>query len=291
MTPSGNPTSTGRAGLDLVRWVWRHPAVQGHRARAVGRCIGWQVLRRVTSRPTTITLVGGHRLEVHPGSTPATAALYVGLPDWEVQRFLLAYLREGDTFIDGGANVGLYTLLAAGVAGVRVIAFEPGRPAGDRLAAAIEHNALGERVELRPVALGATARTASFTVGLDTRDHLVELADPSAAGTTRDVPVRRLDDEIDDDALVALVKLDLEGGEVAALAGAERLLSAKLPALIVEANAPDDLAHMLEPIGYRPYRYDPCTRLLEPASWGPRRRNVLALADLAEARHRLAEHR
>lgn len=37
----------------------------------------------------------------------------------------LHFLRPGDLFLDIGANVGTYTVLASGVCGGKIMAFEP----------------------------------------------------------------------------------------------------------------------------------------------------------------------
>jgi FkbM family methyltransferase len=39
--------------------------------------------------------------------------------------FLVHYLRQDDVFVDVGANIGAYTVLAAAAAGARTYAFEP----------------------------------------------------------------------------------------------------------------------------------------------------------------------
>jgi hypothetical protein len=64
------------------------------------------------------------RLLVCRGMVGATGNLYVGLQEFEEMAFMLHQLRPDDVFVDVGANVGAYTLLA-GTAGARCVAFEP----------------------------------------------------------------------------------------------------------------------------------------------------------------------
>src|SRR6185312_84581 len=74
-------------------------------------------------------------------------------------------LRPGDVFVDGGANVGLFTLVAAnrvGAAG-KVIAFEPGRAVRMSLLANVVLNGLAQ-VEVVPFALAAELGEARFRV-------------------------------------------------------------------------------------------------------------------------------
>jgi Met-10+ like-protein len=84
----------------------------------------------------------------------ATGNIYCGLHEFAEMAFTLHLLRPGDLFADIGANVGSYTVLAAGVCGARVVAVEPGPAAGAALAKNIALNRLGDRVSVAAVALG-----------------------------------------------------------------------------------------------------------------------------------------
>jgi hypothetical protein len=48
-----------------------------------------------------------------PDSKFSSLVFYTKLPDWDEMNFLLRVLRPGDGFVDIGANVGFYTLLAS----------------------------------------------------------------------------------------------------------------------------------------------------------------------------------
>jgi len=149
-----------------VRRIWRHPANRGRRLRRMGAWVGWQAWERVVRRPWTITMPPGLRIELAPHDPVTSGVLYCGLPDWPEMPFVLDYLQAGDVMVDVGANVGLYSLLAASVDGVRAIAFEPD-PGARRLAEAnVERNRLTDRVELRADAVGTVAGEAEFTEGL-----------------------------------------------------------------------------------------------------------------------------
>jgi len=275
---------------ELVAHVWRHPGNAGHgpmgRVRGLGRLLGWQVWQRATNHPVSVRMPGGLKLRCHPHSSAASGVLYCGLPEWSDMRFVLDFLAHGDRFVDGGANVGVFTLLAASRPGVEVWAYEPAPVAFGRLRENIDLNDLGACVHARNVALGETRGTASLTTGLDTTNHIV--FGSSAASVSRPVDVVALDDELEGDDRVALVKLDLEGHETHALRGATAMLDKSHPALIVEANDRAALAAQLQPLGYRCYDYDPERKALLHVGWHhDRGNNVLALADLDEAARRL----
>jgi len=85
--------------------IWAHPENRGVRGRRLARWVAWQGWQRVARRPWTIRWHGPLRLVCHPHDHVTTMAMYYGLYDREEMRFLLAWLRPGDTFLDVGANV------------------------------------------------------------------------------------------------------------------------------------------------------------------------------------------
>jgi FkbM family methyltransferase len=144
---------------------------------------------------------------------------------WTV-RWIEQYLKPDEVLYDVGANVGAYTLVAAvAVPGARVVAFEPGAANFAALCANLELNEVGERVIPVPLALGDHPRPAPL------EGAGVPGASPSLNGATEGergmtVLVDRLDDVVDRFGFPPPdhLKLDVDGGELEVLAGAERLL-------------------------------------------------------------------
>lgn len=198
------------------------------------------------------------------GMTGVTCCVYTGLHDFEEMSFCLHALREGDGFIDVGANVGTYTILAAKVAGAAAHSFEPDAKAVHVLQSNIRLNAIDDRVTIHPVAVSSRAGTVEFTVGLDTRNHV---AQGQATGTTHAVACTALDDITWPDAPL-IAKLDVEGFEDDVLAGAKRLISnPNLKAIIMETGIADDCtttSNTVSDAGFVEMTYDPKTRLLSP---------------------------
>lgn len=153
-------------------------------------------------------------------------------------------LGPGDVFVDGGANVGLYAI----VAGVRVgpsgkvIAFEPASRTRQILGDNVTLNGF-HWVVVRPEALGDSTGTATMVTFAGDGAGLSSFAPESTLdGTPESVLVARLDDVITeilgrpDHPHLKLIKLDLEGSEVRALRGAGRLLSSARPDLLIEVE-------------------------------------------------------
>jgi FkbM family methyltransferase len=135
-------------------------------------------------------------------------------------------LQPGEVLYDVGANIGVYTLVAAiAVPGARVVAFEPGPANFAALCANLDLNLVADRVIPVPVALGDRPRAAWFG-----DEALVPGASAAIGHFDRDAAltgfVDRLDDVIERFDLAAPdhIKLDVDGAELAVLAGAEATL-------------------------------------------------------------------
>ena len=226
----------------LIDYIWRHPANRGRRGSALTRAAAWQVFKRVTGRPWDLPLHGGTRLRCYPDSTGASSALYTGgLPEFDEMRFLMHYLLPGDGFLDVGANIGLYSLLASALVGERgyVDAIEPSPRENARLRENVALNGLTQ-VHVHQLAVSdrdgfvRLAGGRDPAAGLDQTSHLWTAED--GEGEFTQVRAARLDDFLAGKSYT-LGKIDIEGAEPLALAGAVTMLE-KLdpPAWLVEIN-------------------------------------------------------
>lgn len=184
---------------------------------------------------------------VHP-----TVGRFVYHPsDWISRRLFLyddfeapemQFAREragvGGLVLDVGANVGLYATVCARAVGARgrVIAVEPGPNTFAKLRDTCAWLGLSnvEPVHAAAGPTNGTARLVTKDAGHDVHQHLVDARGDALEDTTQ-VPMVRLDDLCAQDAgSVVLMKMDVEGHEVGALTGAERILANRRAALIVE---------------------------------------------------------
>src|SRR5205807_2686497 len=127
------------AGVAIVRAIWRHPANRRRRLRALATFLSWQARKRVRQDPLVVAF-HNRQLKCYPDSPSTSGVLYFsGYPDYWEMKFLQAYLRRGDNFIDVGANTGVYSIFASGSIGPEghIDAFEP----LERTAARIEEQA------------------------------------------------------------------------------------------------------------------------------------------------------
>ena len=128
----------------------------------------------------------------------------------------LALLHPGDVAVDAGANLGIWSLLAA-KRGARVQAFEP-VPA---MAARLRAHA-GASVTVHQLALGAERGALPFFAVPDGNTGASSMARHHDASVEIDVEVIPLDDIVD---RADFLKVDVEGAEILVFRGARRLLS------------------------------------------------------------------
>jgi FkbM family methyltransferase len=167
--------------------------------------------------------------------------LYQGTFELAETRLVHRYLRHGMTFVDGGANVGYFTALAARCVGStgRVIAYEPSPQASLQLHQLIAANRW-TFVEAVPSGLGARADELTLYWNPSSGNHTPTLV-PHAASSQVKVEIRTLDAEAARLGLdrIDFLKLDVEGHEPHVLAGAQRLLAERrIGAILCEFNQP-----------------------------------------------------
>jgi FkbM family methyltransferase len=218
----------------------RHPAWTQAPVRTLLKVAKSLVRRRLPALRRTVVAYDGGRSRIAADlGTAMGLALYryghvVSDSDIELVRRLL---RAGDVFVDGGANIGLFSLVAARSVGPsgKVIAFEPAPATREALRGNLALNAL-PWVEVRADALGARPGTLELVTFTGDRSGLSSFQPADAGGGRREqVRVVTLDEALGEEAAkVRLLKLDLEGAEYGALQGASGLLGRVKPDLLIE---------------------------------------------------------
>lgn len=232
------------------------------------RYVKWQIGSRLVPGAVLVPFVNETLLIVSPGMTGATQNIYTGLSDFADCALLLHLLRKDDLFVDIGANVGVYTVLAAGAIGAQAVSIEPVPQTFSKLCANLRVNDIVNRVTPHNIGLGRQESVLRFTADLDTMNHVI--LDDGWTGPSIQVSVSTLDTVLKE-RTPTLIKMDVEGWESEVLLGAASTLRcSSLCGLIVETNSSDaafsanELAvhTCLLDSGFMPYAYDPMTRTL-----------------------------
>ncbi len=181
-----------------------------------------------------VHLMSDVRMFAVPGSGASSSVVYGNPPDWLEMGVWGSALSPGDLFVDVGANVGIYSLWAAGH-GAHVIAVEPEPSAIHQLRVNISMNP-HLRIEVVEAALSDVQGEGQLAAQGAT-SHI------SSAGTVGAVAIRLTTlDEIIGGRSAAGVKVDVEGAERLVMAGAKRALAEhRIKLLQLEWNARSEL--------------------------------------------------
>jgi FkbM family methyltransferase len=254
--------------LDVLRRITSHPLNSDARLSAVIRFLRWQIASRLMSGDLVYDWVNGSRFFVRAGETGLTGNIYSGLDEFSDMGFLLHVLRPGDLFIDVGANVGSYSILAGRAIGTSAYAFEPVPTTYRRLVENIRLNHLDDTVKCLNIAAGASHGTIRFTCDLDTENHAV--AEGEVLENSIDIAVMPID-EVLRQKKPTLMKIDVEGYETLVLQGASATLeSGSLHSVIMELNGSgarynfqeSKIIEVMLGYGFDTYTYEPLSRRL-----------------------------
>ena len=154
-----------------------------------------------------------------------------------VTRLLSSMLSKGDTFVDIGANIGYFSLLAASRVGLdgRVIAFEPGPANCELMRRSIAENGYQNVITLWPAAVSDKDEEVLYTTpGINSNGRIVNPAE--AAGTPNAMPVLAvaLDGALAELDRVDVIKMDIEGAEARAWRGMQEVIRRHRPQLLFE---------------------------------------------------------
>jgi FkbM family methyltransferase len=196
---------------------------------------------RLLHKPRTVAHGQAAGLLIDPAGAAAGYAL--GTSEPLIQDLFAEHVPAGGVVWDVGANIGFYTLIASRLVGElgRVVAFEPLPDNQRAIQRNVELNLIGN-VDLVAVALSDEEGEAELEIHdsptwakLDTSGDTSFKRDAAASGSVR-VKVTTLDAQLARLPPPGLVKMDIEGAEVAALRGASKLLGECRPTLICELH-------------------------------------------------------
>ncbi|MCO5937086.1 FkbM family methyltransferase [Mucilaginibacter sp. RB4R14] len=253
-----------------IQFVLNHPFTKGHRLISLARLFKWQLLSRLRKQPVVHQFTKNSKLWVWKGLTGATGNIYCGLHDFEDMAFLLHLLRPNDLFIDIGANIGSYTMLASAEAGAKTIAVEPIPQTFENLTKNITLNNIGNRVTALNIGMGSKKDVLKFTKIHDTGNHVATNGDAETIGVNVDTI-----DNILEGKTPLLLKIDVEGFETEVLNGAANTLTSPgLKAIIIELNGAgnnfgfdeDNIHKLLLSHGFKVVGYLPFQRVLADAT-------------------------
>jgi FkbM family methyltransferase len=204
----------------------------------------------------------GAWIQVHISTRWGWLYLVGGAYEPATSRFVMGHLKAGLVFIDVGANLGYFSMLAAQQVRPegRVLAFEPNPEVFPMLTSAVSRNRFAN-VQPFEMALGDHDREVELFLSNDPKNDGLSSITPwaghlksgalSAEHTVR-VAERRFDNLYFDPQLerVDLIKIDVEGGELGVLRGMENTLERFAPReMIIETHLRGEVTDWLSARG------------------------------------------
>ena len=177
--------------INTTKFIVNHPVNRGSKIGAMLRFAKWQIGSRLVPGQVVYEWINEVKLIVRPGETGLTGNIYCGLHEFEDMSYVLHVLNSEDLFVDVGANVGSYTLLACGVKGARGYAFEPVPETFSRLQENLRINRLDIKVRAFNMGLADKDGVLSFTTEQGCVNHVV--TDEDKSGKCLQVEVLTLD--------------------------------------------------------------------------------------------------
>jgi FkbM family methyltransferase len=263
----------------------------------------WRRLRKASLfARNAVQLAWGLPVEVDPNSNVGLDIINIGLHDRVVSEAICRLLDSGEEAFDIGANIGQNASVMALTVGQRgrVVAFEPGPVAWGMLTRNVKNWAPYDLAPITLVRKGLSSRIGEGLLheSLDLGGFSLE---ESAPGPPRIAPegargikieLTTLDSFISHPSEIGLVKIDVEGHELAVLEGAARMLKQKLARDIVFEDfhpQPSPATLRLRAAGYDVFGLFQAWHkpILLPAKLGnPSVTNFLATRDPKRARTR-----
>lgn len=272
--------------LEPPPW-WVTPAAWLARRLPLGR---YPFINQVCPRPDRLfwtalpATSGGAHFLCDLRDSVSREACFTGQYEPQETALLRTLLKPGMTVVDVGANWGYHTLLAAHLVGPggRVISVEPDPRLFATLSRNVERNAL-DQVRVLQVAAADGPGTLRL-LGFDPRAgnygiSRLAMGDGNQDGTFA-VTARDLDGLLAelDVAQVDVLKMDIEGAEVLALAGLAQMLQAgQVRRLLLELHPAELAARQTGPIdvvagltayGYRAWSLDHSPRMSKRVAYG-----------------------
>ena len=248
--------------FSIIKSFFKHPLGKKNFIYSIYKFLFFQIFFRLMKGEYLYNWFEDCFFLVSPGETGLTGNLYLGLHEFEDMGFLLHYLNKKDLFVDVGANVGSYTLLAGMIKKSETISFEPIPTTYKKLERNIYLNSSGKKITLLNVGLSNESGVLNFTNFLNTTNKVVDEYHQSSIK----VNVDSLDNY---NLKPTVIKIDVEGYEEFVLKGAMNTLENKnLRVLIIELNESgivygnDDqtIYNFICSFGFNSYQYDPFLR-------------------------------
>lgn len=267
--------------LRIIIFLIKHPNFKREYGMPFFRFLYFQLIAKRSD--FIFNFYGSSRLNIKKGFPSSTGTFYTRLYDFDDMNFLLRYLKRGDAFIDVGANVGIYSILAAVELDCTVHSFEPDPKTYKELEYNITINNISNNYSYC-LGLSHTNESLFLTSNKGAANHVTDDPSNSTKISLRALDSFRIDAEF--------IKIDVEGFEFFVIKGGLNTIS-KVNVILIELKGHGtkygidevEIHRMLRDMGFSPFCYLPHENRLQ--SIVNSEENYIYIRDIERAQKRL----
>ena len=213
-------------------------------------------------------------MRLNPSEHIQQQLFWYGYYEKELGDLLKKIIKPNDIFLDIGANIGYFSLLAATKEPTAsVISFEPVKSLFEKLKENILINNI-QNINAVKIAVGEKNEEKEIFISGQENLGMSSFRQPeNYSGKSEKVNVLTIDEWFKNSGFtnIDIIKLDIEGSELAALKGMEKTLQDLKPAVIVELNqetlslfglAPVDILNSMEQLKFKAFKIQKEGRLM-----------------------------
>jgi len=190
---------------------------------------------RFMPKGNTLVVLEGVKINLPGHDTPSTITAHLlmhGVWERSQTKLFKGFIHKGMVIVDIGAHIGYYTLLAASLTGEegKVFAFEPEPSNYALLVKNIEANGYNNVIPVKKAVVDRTRRVKLFLDKRESGEH--SIVDDKRRREAILVDSVTLDDFFGKDYAIDVIKMDIEGAEMAALLGMSNVI-ARSPNMVI----------------------------------------------------------
>ncbi|WP_308992640.1 FkbM family methyltransferase [Mariniflexile litorale] len=252
----------GRVFSKLIlryRMLKKHPLTASFPLSGMFRYFTFNISQTLYPKPRVYNWINGLKFYAEKGDAGLVGNIYYKLMDYEDSMFLIEHLKKEDVFVDVGANLGHYSLLASGICKAKTIAIEPIESTIYKLEKNVALNELEDVVTILKNGVGDKKEILNFT----TNRTVMNSVSLEENKNTIKIEVLTLNELLKNES-PTFIKIDVEGYEYKVLNGALDILEKpSLKYLLVEFNnsgdrfnlKDDDVFNLIVEHNFVPIRY------------------------------------
>ena len=245
-----------------------HPIAKNNKIISWINYLIYNIKIRKSQRLVKFKWINNLSIYVENGDSCLGGNVFLVLMEFSESAFLVHYLNSSDLFVDVGANLGHFTLLASGICGSRTIAIEPIPKTYHKLCFNVKKNNINQLVTIKNIGVSNKRGNLNFT---DFQNNAINFVQNNVDKKSITVPVQTLNNLLKGKSPNVL-KIDVEGFELFVLKGATEILTnPNLKIIIIElnghckryGNTENEIYKFIINFGFKPVNYIPFNRKIE----------------------------